>query len=173
MNPEDLVAIALITKPRGLRGEVLAKILTDFPGRFENLERVFAVLGSGETREIEIERFFFHKDRIVLKFKDFDSIEQAEILRRAEVCVPETEAVELEEDEFFDWELEGCAVETLEGEKIGTVREIFRAGVENINLVVAAGEKEHLIPFVEAICREVDIENKLIRVDLPEGLLEF
>lgn len=172
MNSEDLVAIAVITKPRGLRGEVMANILTDFPERFENLERVFAVSETGERSEIELERYFFQKERIVLKFAGFDSIEEAETLRNAEICIPEAEAVELEEDEFFDWELEDCRVETLEGEMIGRVSEVFRAG-ENINLVVQNGEKDFMIPFVEAICPDVDIENKLIRVDLPEGLLEF
>lgn len=169
---EELVAIAFITKPRGLRGEVTANILTDFPERFDNLERVLAVFENGERSELELERFFFQKDRIVLKFKDFDSIEEAENLRNVEICVPESEAVELEDDEFFDWELKDCTVETIEGEKIGIVKEIFRAG-ENINLVVENGERDFMIPFVEAICPEVDIENKLIRVDLPEGLLEI
>lgn len=171
MNKE-LVAIAVITKPRGIRGEVLANILTDFPERFDNLERVFAVNEKGEVSAIELEKFFFQKNRIVLKFKNFDSIEQAETLRDAEICIPETEAVELGEDEFFDWDLENCKVETLEGERIGIVKEIFRAG-ENINLVVEDGEKDFMIPFAKAICLSVDIENKLIKVDLPEGILGF
>lgn len=172
MNSENLVAIALITKPRGIRGEVIASILTDFPERFENLSQVFAIKQNDEKLELEIEKFFFQKNRIVLKFRNFDSIEQAETLRNAEVCIPESEAVELEEDEFFDWELKDCKVETIEGEKIGKVTEVFRAG-ENINLVVVNGKKDYMIPFVEAICPEVDVENKLIKVDLPEGLLEI
>lgn len=169
---EELVVIAKITKPRGLRGEVVADILTDFSERFDNLTKVFAVDENGETSELEIEKFFFQKNRIVLKFKEYNSIEEAENLRNVEIGVPESEAVELQEDEFFDWELEDCKVETLENETIGKVKEIFRAG-ENINLVVEDGEKDYMIPFVEAICTEVDVENKLIRVDLPEGILEF
>lgn len=169
---EELVAIANITKPRGLRGEVVAYILTDFPERFDNLTKVFAVDGNGNASELELEKFFFQKNRIVLKFKEFNSIEEAEHLRNTEICIPESEAVELEEDEFFDWELEDCEVETIDGEKIGKVKEIFRAG-ENINLVVEDGEKDYMIPFVEAICPEVDIDKKLIKVNLPEGILEF
>lgn len=181
MSVEEFVAIAVVSKPRGVRGEVAAKILTDFPERFDELEKVFAVGApkekgkKGEIAELEIERFFFHKEKIVFKFKNFDSFEQAETLRGAEICIPEAEAVKLEADEFFEWDLVGCEVSTLEGELIGRVKEIFRAG-ENINLVVASaasGEKEFMIPFVEAICPEVDIEEKKIRVDLPEGLLEL
>ena len=168
----DLVAIAKLTKSRGIRGEMVGLVLTDFPERFENLTKVFAVCAGGETSELEIEKFWFQKDRIVLKFKGFDSIETAETLRDCEICVSESEAVELETGEFFDWQLEGCTVETLEGETLGTVQELMRTGGTEI-LVVKSDEKEYLIPFAETICVEVDIENKLIKVDAPEGLLEF
>jgi 16S rRNA processing protein RimM len=168
---EDLVAIAKLVKARGLRGEIVADVLTDFPERFENLTRVFAVC-DGKVSELEIEKFWFQKNRVVLKFKNFDTIETAETLRGCEICVAETEAVELDEGEFFDWELEGCAVETLEGETLGTVKELLRTGGAEI-LVVEGADKEYLIPFAETICTLVDVENKLIKVDAPEGLLEF
>ncbi len=169
---EDLVAIAKITKTRGLRGEVVADVLTDFPERFDDLERVYALGGTTEISELTLEKFWFQKDRIILKFAGYDSVEQAETLRDCEICIPETEAVALESDEYFDWQLEDCAVETVEGERIGRVKEIMRTGGTEI-LVVENDEKEYLIPFAEAICIEVDVENKLIRVDAPEGLLEF
>lgn len=166
------MAIARITKTRGLRGETVADVLTDFPERFENLERVFAVTKNGQRLELKLENFWFQKDRIILKFKDFDTIEQAETLRDSEICITEDEAVELADDEFFDWELQDCAVETLDGDKLGTVKELLRTGGTEI-LVVQGKSKDYLIPFAESICVEVDIENKLIRVDLPEGILEF
>lgn len=168
----DLVAVARIAKTRGLRGETVADVLTDFPERFDGLKKVYAVAPSGTSREIAIEKFWFQKNRIILKFKDFDTIEQAETLRDCEICVSQSQAVELAEDEFFDWELEGCAVETVEGARIGAVRELMRTGAAEI-LVVADETKDYLIPFAAKICVEVDVENKLIKVDAPEGLLEF
>ena len=89
-----------------------------------------------------------------------------------EICVPESETVEIAEDEFFDWQLENCEVETVTGEKIGRVKELLRTGGTDI-LVVQGEAKDYLIPFAETICTEIDVEGKLIRVDLPEGLLEF
>lgn len=169
---EDLVAIAKLARVRGLRGELVADLLTDFPERFEGLKNVTAITPGGEQRELKIEKFFFQKNRIVLKFEKFDSIEASQSLINSEICIFESEAVKLEEDEFFDWELENCTVETLDGERIGTVREVMRTGGTE-NLVVAGEAKDYLIPFAETICTEVDVENKLIRVDLPEGLLEF
>ena len=169
---DELVAIARIVRHRGLRGEVVADLLTDFPSRFENIEDVMGVKPDGQRIDLKIENFWFQKDRIILKFAGFDSVEAADTLRNTEICLPESEAVELEEGEFFDWQLEGCEVETIGGEKLGTVRELMRTGGTEL-LVVDNGEREVLIPFAEAICPEVDIEQKVIRVDPPEGLLEF
>jgi 16S rRNA processing protein RimM len=169
---EDLIAIAKIAKTRGLRGEVVADILTDFPERFENLETVLAIKPDDSRDELRIEKFWFQKGRIILKFEGFDSIEAAETLRNSELCIPETEAAELEDGEYFDWELEGCEVETVEGEKIGRVKEVMRTGGTEV-LIVAGAEKEYMIPFAETICTSVDVESKLIKIDAPEGLLDF
>lgn len=169
---EDLVAIAKIVRPRGLKGELIADLLTDFPERFENLDDVKAVVPNASVLDLKIEDFWFQKDRIVLKFAGYDTIEKAETLRGCEICVPESEAVDLDEGEYFDWELEGCRVETLDGNTVGVVTGVMRNGGTEI-LIVKNGESDHLIPFAETICPEVDIENKLIRIDPPEGLLEF
>ena len=169
---EELVTVAKIAKTRGLRGEVIADVLTDFPERFELLDTVFIVKPNGETFETKLENFWFQKGRVILKFKDFNQIETAETLRNSEVCIPESEAVALEEDEFYDWELQDCRVETVEGEKLGQVKELMRTGGTEI-LVVQGEMKDYLIPFAETICVEVDVENKLIRIDPPEGLLDF
>ena len=169
---EDLVAIANIVRTRGLKGEVVADMLTDFPERFESLVDVIGVRENGGRLELKIEKFWFQNDRVILKFVGFDTIESGETLRNVEICVPESDVVELDEDEYFDWELAGCKVETIEGTEIGEVRELMRTGGTEL-LVVAGESKEYLIPFAETICVEVDIENKLIRIDPPEGLLEF
>ena len=170
---DDLVVIARIVKTRGLRGETVADLLTDFPERFEGLEDVLVKpLSGGDGRELKIEKFWFQKGRVILKFVGLDTVEDAEKLRDSDVCVPEEDAVELEEDEFFDWQLAGCKVETIDGTSVGEVSEVMRTGGTEI-LVVKGDGKEYLIPFAESICTEVDIENKLIRVDPPEGLLDF
>ena len=168
----DLVAVARIVRTRGLKGEVVAEVLTDFPDRFELLDTVTAVREGGERFELKIEKFWFQNGRVILKFVGYDTVESGETLRDAEICVPESDAVDLEEGEYFDWQLAGCKVETIGGEHIGEVRELMRTGGTEL-LVVAGEAKEYLIPFANTICVEVDIENRLIRIDPPEGLLEF
>ena len=77
----DLVAIARVAKPRGLKGELVADLLTDFPERFDGLENVTGVFANGEHRELKIEDAWFQNGRIVLKFEGIDSIETAAHLR--------------------------------------------------------------------------------------------
>lgn len=173
MSEEELVAVARAVKTRGLRGEIVAELLTDFPERFEGLERLIAVAPGGGRTVLELEAHWFHQQRVVLKFKGYDSIEEATPLVGSEFAVPERERVELEEDEYYDWELAGCAVETVEGEQLGRVREIMRTGGVEMLVVDNKEGRDYLIPLAEDICVEIDIEGKLIRVDAPEGLLEF
>lgn len=91
----------------------------------------------------------------------YDTVEKAETLRNFGICVPESEAVELDEGEFYDWQLQGCRVETLDGSEVGIVAELMRNG--GTEILVVKGAERHLIPFAETICPEADVENKLIR----------
>jgi 16S rRNA processing protein RimM len=172
---EELVAVAKAVKTRGLRGELVAELLTSFPERFEKLERLIAVGPDGNRISLALEAHWFQRERIILKFAGYDSIETASALVGYEFAVPEAERVELPDDEFYDWELEGCLVETIEGEEVGRVREVLRTGggAEVLAIDNAATGREHLIPLAETICVEINIEQKLIRIDAPEGLLEF
>ena len=155
-----------------MKGELVAALLTDFPERFEGLVEVTAVATSGERREFKIENAWFQNERVVLKFEGIDSVEAAEEWRNAEICVTESEVVQLDSGEFYDWQLEGLEAVTVEGDRLGSVREIMRTGGTE-NLVVAGETRDFLIPFAESICVEVDLEKKRIVIDPPEGLLEF
>jgi 16S rRNA processing protein RimM len=170
----ELVAVAKVAKPRGVRGEVACDLLTDFPERFEGLEELIAVFPGGERRRLGLERHWLHGDRVVLKLEGFDSPETAAALAGCELAVPESEAVELEEGEFYDWQLQGCRVETVEGREVGTVREVLHTGGEApVLIILDEAGRENLVPLAESICVEIDVGAKLIRVDAPEGLLEF
>lgn len=169
---EELVAVGRVVKVRGLRGEVVAELLTDFPERFDELDELIAVVPDGKRKILALEEHWFQSGRIVLKFAGYDTPEAAHALVGLELTVPEAEAVELEEDEFYDWELEGCRVETVEGREVGRVREVLHTGGVPVLVIENDGKREHLIPLAESICVEIDVEQKRIRVDAPEGLIE-
>lgn len=169
----ELIAVARIARTRGLRGELVADLLTDYPERFENLAELIAVRADGRREVLILESYWFQGDRIIFKFADRDSIEQAQHLVGCELAVPEDESVALSDDEFFHWQLEGCVVESINGRELGRVREVIETGAVPVLVVADEGAREHLIPLAEEICVEINIDQKLIRVDPPEGLLEI
>ena len=64
---EPLIAVARAVRPRGLKGEIVADLLTDFPERFENISRFLAVAPNGERKPVALENHWFQKERVVLK----------------------------------------------------------------------------------------------------------
>jgi 16S rRNA processing protein RimM len=172
-NLEGFVAVARIARTRGLKGELVADLLTDFPERFDNLNSVEAFLPDGRRERLEIEEHWFQRDRMVFKFMGYDSIESAKALVGGQLAVPQDERIKLSNDQFYDWELTGCEVETVAGEKLGRVREVMRTGGVEMLVVSNDTGREFLIPMAEEICVEIDIERKRIRVDPPAGLLEL
>ena len=170
----DLVIVARAVKTRGLKGELVAELLTDFPDRFADISSLIAVDPKGIRKSVELESHWFQQGRVVLKFAGYDSIETAKELVGFDFAVAEGDRVELEDGYFYDWQLEGCLVESNDGVKIGTVKEVKRLGGEiDMLAVVDADGVSRLIPLVEEIVLEVDIAGRKIRIDPPPGLLEL
>lgn len=172
-DTDDLIVVAHIVKVRGLRGEVVADLLTDFPDRFEKLELLTGISSEGSQRSLQIEEHWFHGDRLVLKFEGFDSIDSAKQLVGYHLAVPGEDRIELPVDTFYEWELAGCHVETIAGKPIGEVTEIIHTGGVEMLKVVNESGRDRLIPMAADIVVEIDKEKRLIRIDPPEGLLEL
>lgn len=170
----ELVIVARAVKTRGLKGELVAELLTDFPDRFADISSLIAVSPEGDRKAVELENHWFQQGRIVLKFAGFDSIEDAKELVGFDFTVLEGERVNLQEGYFYDWELEGCLVESDDGTPVGTVKEVMRLGGEiEMLAVVDTDGVTRLIPLVESIVRDVDVSKRKIRIDPPPGLLEL
>ena len=168
----DLVLIARAVKTHGLKGEIVAELLTDFPERFEDLDEVVMVSPGGEQTTGSIEDFWFQKDRVVLKLGGYDDVDAAKQLIGYEFAVPESDRVQLEEDEFYDWELEGCTVKVGD-ESIGQVRSVMKTGGAEILVVSDESGNEKLVPLAASIVVAIDPAAKTIVVDPPEGLLDL
>ena len=172
-NHKELIIVARAVKVRGLKGELVADLLTDFPERFERISQLQSVAPNGEHKQLNLESYWFQNDRVVLKFSGYDSIESAKTLVGCELGLPEAERVQLAADEFYDWELEGCSVEVEHGSAIGNVREVMRTGGVELLVVEDDAGREHLIPMVKSIVGEVDLSRRKILIDPPEGLLDL
>jgi 16S rRNA processing protein RimM len=170
---DDLVVVARVARTRGLRGEVVADLYTDFPERFADLDQVIAIGPDGSRRSLQIEEHWFHGNRIIFKFAGYDSIDEAKTLAGYQLAVPEDQRIELPEDYFYEWELVGCRVESLDETSIGVVSEVMKTGGVEVLLVAGETGREYMIPMAHDICVEIDIAQKRIRIDPPEGLLEL
>ena len=168
----ELVVIARAVKARGLKGEIVAELLTDFPERFENVDEVVLVSPSGERTVGHLENYWFQNDRVILKLADYDDVEAAKELVGFEFAVPESERVQLPSDQYYDWELEGCTVK-IGSESIGKVQSVIKTGGTEILLIAGENGKEQLIPLVDSIVVAIDATAKTIVVDPPDGLLDL
>ena len=172
-NEDDLIIVARAVRTRGLKGELLADVLTDFPERFDHVSELTGVAPSGGRKQFELESHWFQNDRMVLKFAGYDSVESAKTLVGCEFGLPESERVELAEGEFYDWELEGCLVENKLGGSVGQVREVLRTGGVELLVVENEERREVFVPMVASIVIEIDVSRKTILIDPPEGLLDL
>jgi len=172
-DEDDLIVVAHVVKTRGLRGEVVADLLTDFPDRFENLKSLIGISSSDDKRSLQIEELWFHRNRLVVKFAGFDSIDQAKELVNYDLAVPADDRVKLPSDTFYEWELVGSRVVTIDGKEIGNVKEILRTGGVEVLVVVDETGRERLVPIAADIVVDIDKNQKVIRIDPPEGLLEL
>ena len=164
-NVEDWVTVAVLVRPRGIRGEITALSQSGHPERFSKLKTV-RLFGSGN--EYTVERVWDHQGTLIFKFAGVDSMNDAELLRGAEVRIPPSERVPLEPDEYFQSDLIGCEVRDRATQRvIGRVTGWEEYGGPSL-LQVDNGRI--LIPFVKQICVDIRPADRLILTDLPEGL---
>jgi len=172
-SSDSLISIARAVRTRGLKGEIVAELLTDFPERFEAIDRLIALSPTGQRSSIELEGFWFQKDRIILKLADINSIEAARELIGYEFCIPEADRVPLNENEYYHFELEGCLVRDTSGRQIGKVQSILKTGATEILEIATENGSTVLVPLAESIVTDIDIPARQIVIDPPEGLLEL
>jgi 16S rRNA processing protein RimM len=167
----DWVAVALLGKTRGNRGELTALALSGKPERYQALREVYLFrAGAASGERLEVEFTWFHQGGLVFKFRGVDSISDAEHLVGAEVRVPIAERMPLEPGEFFQSELVGCQViDRPTGGSLGRVEGWQDSGGAGL-LAVEGGL---LIPFARSICVEIDTAARRIVVELPEGLKDL
>ncbi|HKD07793.1 MAG TPA: ribosome maturation factor RimM [Bryobacteraceae bacterium] len=165
MSDADWVTVAALIRPRGNRGELIAEPLTARPSRLTLLKTAHLF---GDGKLYRVESVWFHEDVPVFKFEGVDTISDAERLRGAEVRIPVSERIALEEGEYFQSDLIGCEVRDAGDDRvIGKVTGFEEYGGPGL-LEIDGGRV--LIPFVKEICVEIRPEEKRIRARMPEGL---
>jgi 16S rRNA processing protein RimM len=170
------VTLARILRPRGLRGEVAAQILTDFPERLPNLREVWLADGRGLPRRTGVQRCWLSTSRggqAIFQFAGVESVEAANGLRGCEVQVPLDQRAKLDAGNYYVSDLAGCEVwEAGATAPMGVVRDVEFPGATPL-LAVETSEGEVLVPLAAEFCIHIDIQAKRIDVALPEGLRDL
>lgn len=161
-----MIRIAQIINTRGLKGECKLYLFTDQDDiRFQKGNHLY----TQDHRKLTVDRYSVYKGFGYVFFKEITTIEEAEKLKGQVLGLPKEELTELEEDEFYYHELMDCEVFNQNGESTGKVKDILETGA-NLVLRVVQGDKQYLLPFVDAFVEEVDRKNKKIIIEEMEGL---
>ena len=162
--------IGQIVNTFGIKGMVKVKPFTDDIRRFDELKTVYVEKNSNQT-EYEIEEVKYHKDMVLIKFKGIDKVEQAEMLRNSYLTVSRDSVEKLEEGRYYIVDLLGLEVYTDEQILLGTLDDIFNTGSNDIYVVKDKQGKQILLPAIQDVIKQIDIENKKIIVHLLPGLI--
>jgi len=184
-SPPRYLAIARILTNYGVHGELRAEILTEFPQRFAGLQTVY--LGddrfshatpalsracenlSEEAQPYSLESSRLRRGQVILKLQGIDTPEQAAKLRGQLVQVPIEEAVAPPEGQYYLYQIIGLAVETTAGEPLGHVTEVLFTGANDV-YVVHGEQGEILVPAIEEVVKQVDLEHGRLVIELLEGM---
>ncbi|MCD4784185.1 MAG: ribosome maturation factor RimM [Candidatus Eremiobacteraeota bacterium] len=175
-NKECLITIGKIIKPFGIRGEVQVEILTDFPHRFFEMESLFLVREKQNSPIliVNIESARLHKKRALLKLDVINSIEDAELYRNSYLKISKDDLMELEDDEFYIFDVIGLEVLTVEGTNVGKVVKVIPAGYHDVYEVMhPVTGKVNLIPACKQFVKEVNLESRKIIIEPIEELIDL
>lgn len=167
----DMLRVGVISNSHGIHGEVKVFPTTDDVNRFKKLKNIILDTGK-ENLTLEIESVKFFKQMVILKFKEFNNINEIEKYKGKDLLVTRDNAVKLEKDEYFIYDIIGANVVTEEEQLIGELKEVLQTGANDVYVVLTTEGKELLIPVIRDCVLDVDTTNKKVIVRLIPGLLD-
>lgn len=177
ISPDSLLLVGTCGRAHGVRGEVKVVPETDDPERLLGLERVFVGAAPERARALTVETIRFQPTRRgLVALVQLDGVvgrEGADLLRGQHVYAAEADLPPLDEGEVFLHDLIGLAVVTDVGDAVGTVDDVLTGGAQPLLVVRREGKPDALVPDVDEIVTDVDLEAARITIAPPEGLLDF
>ncbi|HUO84069.1 MAG TPA: tRNA (guanosine(37)-N1)-methyltransferase TrmD, partial [Thermoanaerobaculia bacterium] len=170
----DLIALGIIRRPHGVRGEASVEPWTDDPARLSEVDQVILV-SPDEARRIpaRIETARSHQDRVLVRFDGIASPEKIRELQNWTIEIPEQDARPLDADEYFMHQLVGLSVVDPKREPIGEVAGMEAGGGGWLLSVRTPDGTLFDLPFARALCREIDLERNVLVADIPPGLMRL
>lgn len=155
----------------GVGGEVAVRTTGDDPLGLERYETLVWVPRRGEERRLDVESCRVHKGVALVKFAGVSTRDEAEGLVGGVLVLPREDLVPAEEGRHYVVDLIGLPVVSTSGEPIGTVKEVFETGANDVFVLDVAG-REVLIPVVDHVVKDIDTVGRKIVIEVLEGLLD-
>lgn len=167
---EQLLQVGVIASTHGIKGEVKVFPTTDDVMRFKKLEKVILDTGK-EQLTLEIQGVKFFKQFAILKFKGIEDINDIEKYKGKGLFVERSNAVELEEGEYFIADMIGMHVITDDKKEFGILKDVMETGANDVYVIETLDNKEVLIPAIKQCIVKIDIEKQEMEIHILEGLL--
>lgn len=166
---EQFLQVGVISSTHGIRGEVKVFPTTDDAARFKKLKKV--LLDTGKERlELEIQSVKFFKQFVILKFRGIDNINDIEMYKGKSLFVAREDAVPLREGEYYVADLIGMEVFTDEG-RFGVLKDVMETGANEVYIIDSDEHGEVLLPAIRQCIQDVDVEKKIMKIRLLDGLI--
>ena len=169
---EQTLRVGVISSTHGVRGEVKVFPTTDDPKRFKKLKTVMLDTGR-EKLTLNIEQVKFFKNMVILKFKEFNDINEIEKYKGKDLLINRDQAVKLAPNENFIVDLIGLKVVTDEGVEFGTLKDVMETGANDVYIIDGNDGKEYLFPAIKQCILNIDLEAGVITVLILDGLLDL
>lgn len=168
---KDMLRIGVVTTTHGLHGEVKVFPTTDDVKRFKKTDEVILITKQGNlTLHVESAKFF--KNIVIVKFKEYNDINEVEGFRKCDLMVTRENALPLKEGQFYFCDVIGATVVDEDGAEIGTVKDVIETGANNVFSIETKEGKEVLFPVIPQCIRKVDVEAGIVTAHIMKGLLD-
>ncbi len=168
---DDLLRVGVITSTHGIAGEVKVYPTTDNPARFKKLKKCI-IQTKKESLDVEVCSVKFFKNMVILKFKQFNNINDMEKFRQADLMVTRENAIPLEEGQYYLCDLIGLTAVDENDSTIGTVTDVLQTGANDVYEITLPNGKEVLFPGIPQCLLSVDLEGKKIVFHIMKGLMD-
>jgi 16S rRNA processing protein RimM len=154
----------------GLQGELKVRLLTDIPNRFAQLESVY--LGREHTRYSIKSVQPYKGEMILLKLKGVDDANAAEVLRNMDISIPLSQLADLPQDSYYQHDIIGLLVCTLDGQNLGHIVDIMATGSNDVYVIKTTEGQQVLIPAIKQVIKQIDLIHRTMHIDPLPGLLD-
>ena len=168
----DRFQVGVIASTHGLQGEVNVFPTTEDPNRFKKLKKVTLHTQRGEEIELDVQSARFFKKFVIVKFKQFDNINDVEKFRGCELTIDRKDALKLEPGEYYCADIIGLTVTDEDGNDLGVISDVLQTGANDVyEMTRSDNDQKVYIPAIKECVRNINLDEKKLIIHIMDGLM--